>query len=104
MIDKNPPQGTPHLRYKVPIPWDDIPGVCTLLEEGKTIGEIADFFGVSSRSIYRVIKINDPVRREQIEERGLKMRGLFKVNKDKDDKDNGEDGKEEGDEGEDGED
>lgn len=69
-----PPQGTPRLRGRVAIPWDDIQGVSTLLEQGKTIGEIAAVFGVSRNSIYRVIKINDPLRQEQIEERGRKMR------------------------------
>lgn len=63
-----PPQGTPCLRGRVAIPWDGIPGVKTLLAQGKTIEEIANIFGVSRRTIDRVIKLNNPVRQAQKEE------------------------------------
>lgn len=63
-----PPQGTPCLRGRVAIPWDDILGVKTLLAQGKTIEEIANIFGVSRRTIDRVIKLNNPVRLAQMEE------------------------------------
>jgi DNA invertase Pin-like site-specific DNA recombinase len=56
------------LRGRVAIPWDDIPGVKGMLDDGKTVAEIADFFGVSRRTIYRVIKLNNPVRQAQKEE------------------------------------
>ena len=63
-----PPRGTPCLRGRVAIPWDDIPGVKTFLAQGKTIEEIANIFGVSRRTIDRVIKLNNPVRLAQMEE------------------------------------
>lgn len=63
-----PPQGTPCLRGRVAIPWDDITGVKTLLAQGKTRREIANIFGVSRRTIDRVIRLNDPVRQTQTEE------------------------------------
>ena len=63
-----PPQGTPRLRGRVAIPWDDILGVKSLLAQGKTIEEIAKIFGVSRRTIDRVIKLNNPVRLAQMEE------------------------------------
>jgi uncharacterized protein (DUF433 family) len=67
-----PPQGTPCLRGRVAIPWDDIPGVKGMLDDGKTVAEIADFFGVSRASIYSLIKINDKERKERIESRRKK--------------------------------
>jgi transposase len=46
----------PRPTKKIEIPWHDIKGIKTQLEDGKSHSEIADYFGVSQDSISRRVR------------------------------------------------
>lgn len=47
----------PRPTKKIEIPWNDVKGIKTQLDEGKTHLEIGDYFGVSQSAITRRIGV-----------------------------------------------